>query len=56
MLDLGWASIGAADQSLDLLDMFLPFTGEPMAETSDRMELAVNSLQTAHRRMVVSRR
>ena len=56
MLDLGWATIGAADQSLDLLDMFLPFTGEPMAETSHPMVLPLGYLQTANRRLVVSQR
>jgi len=56
MLDLGWASIGAADQSLDLLDMFLPFTGEPLAETSHRMADPLSYLQTTNRRLVVSRR
>ena len=56
MLDLGWATIGAADQSLDLLDMFLAFTGEPLAATSHRMVLPLGYLQTANRRLVVSQR
>ena len=56
MLDLGWATIGAADQSLDLLDMFLAFTGEPLAETSHRMADPLSYLQTTNRRLVVSQR
>jgi len=54
MLDFGGASIGAADQSLDLLDLFLSFSREPLAETSRRMVFPFCCLQAAYRRLVVS--